>query len=207
MEENGVNHLCTPPYHQSTNGQAERYVQIVKKGLRKQSPSSVGGQNRIDEILMFHRSTPSAATKETPSKLFLGREMQTRLGIMKPGKQICVDAKPGTSHKNKYRQAAMRALTINDVVQFRVYVNKKKWSRGRITARIGRKMYKIESAGKIYVRHIDQIIKLNQSINVDEDDWYDDVETEDNGESEIVPRYPQRIRRPVERYGINGAAI
>ena len=34
MTKNGTNHIWTPSYQQSTNGQAERYVQILKKGLK-----------------------------------------------------------------------------------------------------------------------------------------------------------------------------
>ena len=37
MKENGINHLRTAAYHQSSNGQAERYVQTVKNGLRSNS--------------------------------------------------------------------------------------------------------------------------------------------------------------------------
>ena len=30
MKQNGINHMCTPAYHQSTKGQVGRYVQILK---------------------------------------------------------------------------------------------------------------------------------------------------------------------------------
>ena len=33
-QENGIKHITTAPYHQSTNGQAERFVQTIKKGLQ-----------------------------------------------------------------------------------------------------------------------------------------------------------------------------
>ena len=29
---NGIRHIFSPPYHQSSNGQAERFVQIIKRG-------------------------------------------------------------------------------------------------------------------------------------------------------------------------------
>ena len=70
--------------------------------------SAINLQEHLDQILMAHRSTPSSATGKTSSQLFLGREMQIWLDIMKPKPQIEV------SHilpsKTKHRQAPTRNL-------------------------------------------------------------------------------------------------
>lgn len=37
LKENGIMHKRSAPFHRATNGQVERYVQIIKKGLKKSS--------------------------------------------------------------------------------------------------------------------------------------------------------------------------
>ncbi len=37
VEKNGIRHKTTAPYHPATNGLAERAVQVIKNGLRKNS--------------------------------------------------------------------------------------------------------------------------------------------------------------------------
>ena len=73
MKLAGINHMCVAAYHHSSNGQVERYVQIVKKGL-KCNPTTLVQEN-LEEVLTGHRSTPSTAKNRTPSKLFMGREI------------------------------------------------------------------------------------------------------------------------------------
>ena len=36
LVKNGVKHITSAPYHPSSNGLAERVVQLVKKGLKKE---------------------------------------------------------------------------------------------------------------------------------------------------------------------------
>ena len=41
MKANGIKHVCSLPYHQSTNGLAERAVQTFKEGMRRMTSGSV----------------------------------------------------------------------------------------------------------------------------------------------------------------------
>ena len=64
-------------------------------------------------------------------------------------------------------------------------------------------MYEVRSSGKLYIRHIDQSIKIDSKFKEDvdqDDDWYFDIETpiSNNANSH---RYPQRIQRPGVHYG------
>ena len=117
----GIKHVCVAAYHQSSNGQAERYVQIVKKGLKRNSTGNL--QETLDDILMVHRSSPSTATGKTPSQLFLGREMQVKLDVLKP--RLNIEVSRGANFANKYQQVT-RKLEVGDIVQIRWFIGKMK---------------------------------------------------------------------------------
>ena len=63
-------------------------------------------------------------------------------------------------------------------------------------------MYKVRSGGKLYVRHIDQLIQISSKFkNVDED-WYFNI-VNSNRSNSNNRRYPERIQRPVVHYGVD----
>ena len=82
LSQNGIKHITSAPYHQSSNGLAERAVQILKTGLRKNTSGSL--QTRIARILLAYRSTPHSTTGVSPSELLIGRRIKTRLDLVKP---------------------------------------------------------------------------------------------------------------------------
>ena len=53
MKSNGIKHVRTAPYHSASNGQAERVVQTVKEGLRKQQGET--SKIRLTKLL-FHQA-------------------------------------------------------------------------------------------------------------------------------------------------------
>ena len=209
MQESGINHLRTAAYHQSSNGQAERYVQTVKKGLMSNasttSPPDI--DSRLDSFLMSYRSIPHTVTGQTPAKKFLGREINTKLDLLKPGRKL--ESDQSSTIKHKYRNAKLRVLLPGDKIVFRSYKQKKKWVQGIVVRRIASQLYELNVDGTIITRHIDHV-KESLTRQGPKNDWTDTVKVpppqvlETNPEIQInEPRYPSRIRNPVRRYGVD----
>lgn len=72
---NGVEQIWVAPYHPSSNGMAERAVQVFKQGFCK-SRGSV--QDRIARFLFQYRVTTHTTTGLSPSVMLMGRNLQTR---------------------------------------------------------------------------------------------------------------------------------
>ena len=82
LKSNGIKQVTSAPYHPSSNGLAERAVQIVKKGLKKITDGSI--KSRIAKFLFAYHNTPHCTTGNLPAKLLLGRNFCTRLYLLKP---------------------------------------------------------------------------------------------------------------------------
>ncbi|XP_039396848.1 uncharacterized protein K02A2.6-like, partial [Mauremys reevesii] len=76
MKANGIHHITSAPYHPSTNGLAERFVQTMKNAL-KSAKGQHSIQKRLDTFLLSYRNTPHATTQASPAFLMMGRQLRT----------------------------------------------------------------------------------------------------------------------------------
>ncbi|KAI2660949.1 hypothetical protein H4Q32_008646 [Labeo rohita] len=76
LKANHVKHIHSTLYHLATNGQAKRFVQSLKQALKASKGSSTL-QKRLETFLLTYRNRPHPTTKESPSLLFLGRQLRT----------------------------------------------------------------------------------------------------------------------------------
>ena len=66
MQGNGIKHIRTAPYHQSSNEAVERLVQTFKQAMKAGECSGLSLQHQLDSFLMLYRSTPHATNGQSP---------------------------------------------------------------------------------------------------------------------------------------------
>jgi len=66
MQQNGINHIRTAPFHPASNGLAEWAVQTVKEGLKRMTGDLLSTQ--LSRFLFKYRLTPQTTTGHTPER-------------------------------------------------------------------------------------------------------------------------------------------
>ena len=160
---NGVKHITSTPYHPSTNGLAERTVQIVKKGLKKATEGSVRSR-----VLLAYRTTPHTTTGCTPASLLLGHNPRTRLDLLKPNTAEQVQIKQLIQKKSHDNSVKSCLLSDNQPVLTRNFGRGHKWLKGEIIKSTGPVSYLLKLQNGILVRfHQDQLhkcVKTNDTV-------------------------------------------
>ena len=79
LQEKGIKHRKIRPYWPRANGEAERFVQPLKKIIRTSYIEKKDWKSECHKFLFGYRSTPHSATKVAPADLMFGRKLRTRL--------------------------------------------------------------------------------------------------------------------------------
>ena len=167
MNANRIVHQLTPPYRPSSNGQAERLVQKVKKSLNtKQSSRTVS--HKISIFLLRYRTTPNCTTGKTPAELLMKKELRTRLSFLRP--------ESGKSLREKHRDhydivtEQVRQMSPGDTVSVlnsRRY-GREKWLCGTILQRLGPVNYVVDVYGHPRYVHVEHLLTRNPRTIPDE---------------------------------------
>lgn len=160
---NGIQHLTTAPYHPQSNGQAERFVDTLKRGLKKlaEGEKTVTFQH-LQTFLSVYRSTPNrnAPDGKSPAHLFLGREMRTSLDLLKPSspRPTLVNEKQNDQF-NRRHGAVKRAFNPDDLVYAQVHRrNKTEWVPEQVIERKGSVDYTVLlENGRLIRAHTNQL--------------------------------------------------
>ena len=166
---------------------------------------------------MGYRSIPTTTTKVTPSELFLGRTMRTRIDLIKPKRTTY---HPLTEQMKEYKQKMQREgqkgrqqpreLFQNDQVLVRNFQHPSKWISGKVVEKVADRTYRVNVNDRIVKRHIDHIVKSPTQLERMDDREIEYPEIPRNTDPaasddsiEEPHRYPHRARNPVRRYGID----
>lgn len=84
LQENEIKQKLSAPYHPATNGQAERFVQILKNSFYGLDHREHSLNHKLCNLLMQYRKMPHMGTGQSPSMLLMSREIRSRLDCIKP---------------------------------------------------------------------------------------------------------------------------
>ena len=130
VKKNKIRHKTSALYHPVTNGLAERAVQVVNNGLRKNK----GGDFdlRLTRALYRYCFIPHATTGASPSDLFLGRKLKAHMDLIHTDLSEKVFEKQKAQRAGYDRKVVQRTYQEGDVVYVRNYQSGDKWLRGKI---------------------------------------------------------------------------
>ena len=147
-KNNGIHHKLLAPYHPSTNGEAEQFVQTFKASMKAHENNL---QTALCQFLMKYRSSPHSITGKTPASMMFNREITTRLSLLFPDKAVSKEPEEGE------RQDEARTFQVNDPVWVRLYSGKSKWGPGKIVEKCGPRNYKVQRGQRVLKSHVDQL--------------------------------------------------
>lgn len=152
-ETNGIFRRLIASGRPQTNDQAERYVQFVKRKLDAMKSENGSMQSKIQEILFLYRATPLRCDK-IPAELYLGRQIRTRLDLLRP-------SKPPDSKKYSCLslRSCLRSFSVGDRVLVKMFTSgKDTWKLGVIFETFGKLHYSVKlDDSYILKRHVDQL--------------------------------------------------
>lgn len=200
---NGICHITSAVYKPSTNGQAERVVQILKSAVKQSKVSGESLHILLPRFLLRYRITPHSTTGKSPSLLFYGRQLRTKLDLVFPSLRSNVEQKQNNII-NRTIHRGCRFFSVGDSILFRNFGKGEKWLKGFVIEILGQRHYLVHCAQSGTVkRHIDQIIRRSSSNdivhNTMNDNVYDTCSDADNNvasnsndliEPNIVDRSP-----------------
>lgn len=180
-DSRGIVHIRTAPYSPQSNGQAERFVDLLKTGLKKAEGNI---DQKLREFLFHYRSTPAYNLgMKAPFELRWKHEnatMKTNLDLVKPQKRL--QAVPANSKMaqqfNAHHGAKWKQFKVGDNVNYQLHRSNDswQWTPAKVLTREGEVNYVIQTeAGRVVKAHANQ---LKMRFPVDEDalpNTYDDA--------------------------------
>lgn len=178
---NGISHIRSPPYHPQSNGQAERFVDTLKRALRKLKGEETTAE-ALQTFLLSYRTTPNSVLgNRSPAEVFLGRQLRTSMDLVRPTApaEAWKNLEMEKDH-NRRHGARERSFTRGDLVLVRDYHNQKKvWRNGVVLRRRGRVIYDVQVGADVWRRHTNQLRRRDKTHDVPKPDEVLDVLLDD----------------------------
>ena len=115
-------------------------------------------QHKLKNFFFMYRVAPHATTGVSPSTLFLGRELRTKLDLLVPQLESGVSQKQARQKMQHDHRAKFRELQIGQNMMARHFRPGPKYIYGEIVEKKGPLSYLVKvSDGVVWHTHIDQL--------------------------------------------------
>ncbi|CAK1585814.1 unnamed protein product [Parnassius mnemosyne] len=175
---NGITHITSPAYHPASNGQAESYVKVIKRGIK----SSLLSSNNVRECnlnllkyIFDYRNSVHSTTGLSPAQIVFGRKLRSRLDILKPAPSPPLSSSLAKTVRSKQCSQVKshggkeKMFLPGQYVLYKKYSNKNKfnWCKGVIIQKLGKIIYLIRDSllNTVVKKHVNQIILYKGTIN------------------------------------------
>ena len=163
MNRNGIKYILSAPYHPSSNGLAERFLQTFKRAMRAGEKDGLSLNHRLSEFLFTYRATSHATTRASPGELFLQRKLRTRFDLLRPDHKKLVASRQATQRPASNNHARLRSFAVGSSVMVCDYRHANKWIPGTIVRKLGPVTYHVDTGeGTIVKRHVDQLTQRQE---------------------------------------------
>ena len=135
--------MTSSPYHPSTNGLAEKSIQIFKEGMKKQKTGTI--ETRVSRFLFAYRNTPHSTTNVSPAMLMFNRQLRSHLDLFKPGIEPTVLNWQFHQQLNHDLHAKDQQFQIGDNVLVENFSHGPKWLASTVKEIQGPLTYMIET--------------------------------------------------------------
>ncbi|XP_064460281.1 uncharacterized protein K02A2.6-like [Ornithodoros turicata] len=151
LQQHGIQHILTPPYHPKSNGQAENFVRTLKNAPRRGGT----GKEAIQSFLLQYPITPHVTTGKSPCMLLVGRQLRSVLDLSvsldldnQPTRLGLEPGMAGARSKQNYysdRNSRQGSFTVGDSLLVAGALDKHHWIKGNVVRRIGKVVYEVRS--------------------------------------------------------------
>lgn len=194
--KNNIKHLTSPAYHPASNGQAESYVKIVKRGIKSSLLSTNNirqGKLQLLKYLFDYRNSVHSVTGVSPAELVYGTKLRSRLDLICPTSSSNSSTSLGNnvyakqcSQSKYYGGVNKQYFSSGDNVLYKKYYNNNKfiWCRGIVIRRIGKVLYILkDSLSSLEIKkHKNQIVLYKGNNSVTECPNYSGISSNDSPE-------------------------
>lgn len=123
--ERGIRHMTSPEYHPQSNGQAERFVDTMKRALKKLKGEGSTRMNLLKFLRYYrHAPNPNCPNGVSPAEAFIGRKINTEIELVRPRPdRTNIRDEKMEEQFNRKNGAKNRTFNPNDSVYAKYYKN------------------------------------------------------------------------------------